>query len=247
MREPFGPDRLQVLIDLLVSMLAGAGIPSEATIAAVERAYDRYAGKPHPEPPGETVIRTDKLLMGNVVSMWCQLPEYCDSNGDSLPLPLNGPAPSLQALLDTAILQLPSASDPPTVEQVEAWLTRRQVVQKTEQQTYERLLDYFPSSSSEETLIPMLLDYLIEFAHTAEYNTRYGGGTGRFLRVAQTDAFPVDQIPKINRLTHEHGMEFLRLLDSCIMAEVDDPAKTNGAETTNIGVGVYLFARDPEG
>lgn len=246
MSEPFGPERLQQLIDLLVSMLAGAGIPSETTLAAVDRAYQRYAGQPHPEPPGETVTRADKLLLGNVLSMWGQLPEYCDANGDSLPLPLRGPSPSVQALLDLASRQLPSASTPPTVEQVEALLMRRQVVHKTPQDTYLRHLDYFPSSSSEETLIPMLLDYCIDFVHTAEYNTRFGGGTGRFQRVAQTDAFPVDQIPKINRLIHEHGMEFLRLVDSCIMAEVDEPAKTNGSEKTNIGVGVYLFARDLE-
>jgi hypothetical protein len=243
MAEPFSTDRMQQMFDRLASLLVGNGVPKEAALAALEEAYANLETDLTGDPEPDQVTRHDKILMGNLLSLWAQLPEYCDDEGEPLPIPVAGPAPSFEDLLTRTIQQTVDVTDKPTTARALQLLLERNVLVPDEEGRYRRALDFFPSSPPKRANPGLLLDYLDDYLHTTEYNLRHGGGTGHFQRIAQVSGFPLAQVPIINNLTNDAGMAFLRTMDAAIMDLTAEFPPNTQDEKTNIGVGVYLYAR----
>ena len=243
MAEPFSTERMQQMFDRLASLLAGNGVSKEVALAALDAAYANHQSDLVTAPEPDQITRLDKILLGNLLSLWAQLPHYCDDEGAPLPIPIAGPAPSFGDLLSRTIQQTDELSVAPTPEASLQLLLERNAVVPDEEGRYRRALDFFPSSPPKRSNPGLLLDYLDDYLHTAEHNIHHGGGTGHFQRVAQVSGFPLSQVPIINKLTNDAGMDFLRTVDAAIMSLTEEFPPETEDEKTNLGVGVYLYAR----
>jgi hypothetical protein len=244
MAETFDTDRMQQMFDRLASLLVRNGVPKEAALAALEKAYANHEADLASDAEPEQITRLEKILMGNLLSLWAQLPQYCDDAGEPLPIPIAGLTPSFEDLLNRTIEQTDEVTNGPTPGVALQLLLERNVVVPDDEGRYRRALDFFPSSPQKRANPGLLLDYLDDYVHTAEHNLRHGGGTGHFQRVAQVSGFPLAQVPIINKLTNESGMAFLRTMDAAIMELAADSTPNTEEEKTNIGVGVYFYARN---
>jgi len=243
MAEPFSTDRMQQMFDRLASLLVGNGVPKDAALAALEAAYANHHADLSVRTEPDQISRLDKILMGNLLSLWALLPQYCDDEGAPLPVPVSGPTPSFEDLLTRTIEQTDEVTDELAPAAALQLLLERNAVVPDDEGRYCRALEYFPSSPQKRANPGLLLDYLDDYLHTTEHNIRHGGGTGHFQRVAQVSGFPVTQVPIINKLTNDAGMDFLRTIDAAIMSLTADSPSSSEEEKTNIGVGVYLYAR----
>lgn len=243
MAEPFSTDRMQQMFDRLASLLVRNGVSKETALAALAEAYANHESDVSNTTEPDPITRVDKILMGNLLSLWAQLPQYCNDDGEPLQIPVTGPAPSFEDLLTRTIEQTDEVTDEPTPAVALQLLLERNVVVPDDEGRYRRALDFFPSSPPKRSNPGLLLDYLDDYLHTAEHNLRHGGGTGHFQRVAQVSGFPLAQVPIINNLTNEAGMAFLRTMDAAIMDLAAESPSNTEDEKTNIGVGVYLYAR----
>lgn len=243
MAEPFSTDRMQQMFDRLAALLVGNGVSKGAALAALEVAYTNHQDDVADEGDADQVTRLDKILMGDLLSLWAQLPQYCDDEGAPLPIAVTGPEPSFEDLLVRAAQRANQVSETTSPTVALQRLLERNVVVPDDEGRYCRALDFFPSSPQKRSNPGLLLDYLDDYLHTTAHNIHHGGGTGHFQRVAQVSGLPLSQVPIVNKLTHEAGMQFLHTIDATIMNLTDQPPADSEDDKTNIGVGVYLYAR----
>jgi hypothetical protein len=171
-----------------------------------------------------------------VLTLWFSEPAYCDSSGNPRPLPLRGPAPSLESLSLRAGPKL-------EVEKVLRHLLRPAVLRR-ERDCYvprDRVL-FFPGSGS--PYHARSLRALNAMLSTLEHNARPRTTTqGRFERFAVNLRVPVSQVESFDQRLLKRGDNFLVETDSDLLGceRAGDPNEP----TVCIGVGIYRFQEEP--
>jgi len=167
----------------------------------------------------------------HVIAHWHADPQYLDSRGAPLALPLKDNGPSLLALIERA---LPRA-DPATVAQS---LLRLKAVQR-------RKGRYLPSERyfllSRESGFVHGLTALLGMLRTVERNLSGPKGAAILQRCAFNPSFPVRALPQFHAHVKRAAGDFLWGMDADMRRAQDaDPR----GPRTRLGVGVFVF-EDP--
>jgi len=171
---------------------------------------------------------THFIGLAHVITRWYTDPQYLDSRGAPIPLPLRARGPSLCALIERVL----PAENPSAVAQS---LARLQGV-KRRGNLYLPSARYFvlPRASARVHVLTALLDML----RTIERNVA-GPKTATILeRTAVNPGFPVRALPAFHRRLKALAAEFLWNVDGDMRRrETEDP---NGPRA-RVGVGVFAF------
>lgn len=244
MQSSLQQSRLDLLMEMLATMLPDAGIDQETAIDSLRRAFAKRAElEPETGVIGEAMPLEGRMLLSHLLAVWAQSGEYCDDDGQPLSLPANGPSPSLEALYQQAVADMPDAAPVPAVSTFDRALEHLAVnvcIEEMPDGRWRQLESFFTARTFKRASPLALIEFAIDFLDTSHIN--YRNGPTRFQRVAQTPRFPAAKLPKINQLLEEHGMEFLRLIDSYITAEVSSLDEME--DPVQMGVGVYIYRRD---
>lgn len=241
MSSGISQDRVDLLMRNLAVLLPAAGISKEVAISALERAFEATTAEAQ-EPDGsiDALPREGRMFVSHLLAVWSNSGSYSDQMGRPLELFKLGPAPSIEALYEQATADMTDPASVPglsTIDEMVSHLTLQDCIEETPDGQWRLLRDFYATSGS--AVSPSsLLDYAIDFLSTSREN--YGAPT-LFQRVARTTRFSSTKLSKINQIVDEHGMEFLRIVDSHI---TDDLLSDDGTEEPlEMGVGVYLYRR----
>jgi hypothetical protein len=165
----------------------------------------------------------------HVIAHWHADPQYIDSRGVPIPLPLRGRGPSLSALIERA---LPGES--PTA--VANSLVRLQGVRRRGN-LYVVRGRYFSYRSASGTVHG--LTALMGMLRTVERNLATGRKTIPILeRTALNPGFPISELPAFHRRLKAKAAEFLWSVDGDMRRR---EAAHGKGPTARLGVGVFAF------
>lgn len=167
----------------------------------------------------------------HVIAHWHADPQYLDSRGAPLPLPLKDKGPSLLALIERALPQVDSAA-------VAQSLVRLKAVHRRQNR-------YLPSERyflvSKESGFVHGLTALLGMLRTVERNVSGPRGAAILQRCAFNPSFPVRALPEFHAHVKRVAGEFIWGMDGDMRrAQEANPHGTR----TRLGVGVFIF-EDP--
>ena len=233
---------LLALTDALVVFTKQAGVSETEFHQAVSESYARVEVDMPSAEPGSTISLDHRNLFGHILSVWHNDAVYLDEKGNPLALPKDASSgPSFTALFQEGL-----SAKPPTTGSIDA-ATALDVLCTHESIRCEEDGRYLPVSTSfYVNRIPGVgllasLAYVAEYAATMAVNARPDDET-RFVRVARTQNFPARNLPSINAMLLEEGLQFLQEVDAFIERESAD--RTEDDELRDVGIGLY-FLNEP--
>ncbi len=170
-----------------------------------------------------------------VLSAWHQDPEFLDSRGRPVPLPMEGEGVSFAALLRRC-----GAGDvrPSTLLKE---LLNAKAVHETQDGRLEPLKRSYVPQSMDEKLITMWGKRITDLAKTYVHNlTRSANTAARFERAAVNDRIDASALPEFQRFLEQEGEAFLERVDAWLTAhEARADASDNPHEVVRLGAGLY--------
>jgi hypothetical protein len=215
-------------IDRCAGLIADCGYSPEQSARRFQSRCDRVSTA----VVGRSAsIAKDIDLTAHVLTLWLQEGEYLLPNGQPRPLRANGPAPSIEALvnkvghgltLKTALANLSSTASLRRVGRMylpsDGWVSH-------------------PSNSPSQHAHHMRV--FVEFLRTLGNNTRARNMGERWYQyAADNTAIPVSQFAALNRYLRRTGHAFLKDKDAFMYRLAR--SRKNGEPTMPVSIGVYL-------
>jgi hypothetical protein len=238
-------------IERLLSIVAG--FAAEAGIDVDELAAMAIAAVENNGKERDTIVATisdasiglDHVdFLSYMLTLWNQDPRYVDEVGDSMAIPETGPSPSLQDLFQGALEGSLPLSSPMTFERATQLLKKHKAIVATDDGLWFAPSVLFRSNTRDRTGMAQQIRYLRDFGDTMYHNVFSPESVEerRFQYVTQVRGFPVANIPILNRVVQDEGLQFLRRVDDLLVNERVANLSMNG-EKNCVGVGVYFYQR----
>lgn len=168
----------------------------------------------------------------HVIALWHSDPDYLDSQGQPIPLPLRSKGRSLCALIERVL----PGEDPAAVVKS---LTRMRGLRR-------RGALYLPTSRyciyPPEAAPLHSLSTLSGVLRTYDHNVAHRGSMKLFERAVRNPSFPVRALPAFNRQLNPLALELLQKLDGEM--QVHERSSTGGPRT-RVGVAIVIFENPP--
>lgn len=171
---------------------------------------------------------------------WFRLPDFTDDFGDPIPLPIHGPHPSVETLVEQAKRENPSAEFPVDADLFIKIVLERNNLEEVEGGRYRALSRSFTLGDKKAGL---LMQYMSDFAGASRNNLHSTSDLG-FQRCSYNYDFPTSALPRIKQFLLTTGMSFLEDADGevCDNHPVTDPEQ----QTTRVSVGLYWHFDDDQ-
>jgi Family of unknown function (DUF6502) len=170
----------------------------------------------------------------HIIAHWHSDPQYMDSRGKPIPLPLRGRGPSLAALIERV---LPGAKPQAVAESL---MELQGVARKDGLYTPSSRYFTYPAASARVHGFTALLGML----RTVEHNVNPRRRTPALLeRTAVNPSFPADKVELFNRELQREADRLLWRYDAKMRVEEQGH---RAGPTTRMGVGIFVF-RDSAG
>jgi hypothetical protein len=164
----------------------------------------------------------------HVITHWRADPQYLDSRGAPVALPLDGEGPSLLALIERALPEVDAAAAAQSLVRLKA--VYREKDRYLPSDTYLRL--------SEESGFVHGLTALLGMLRTVERNVSGPKDDAILQRCAFNPSFPVRALPVFHQNVKAKASDFLWSADGDMRrAEEANP----GGRRTRLGVGIFVF------
>jgi hypothetical protein len=172
--------------------------------------------------------------LSHVIARWHADEQYVDGDGRPLPLPLEGPQPSLKGLISRVLPGI----DP---EQPLQWLIRLQGIRRRGK----RFLptdNYLPFNRSPAASLAHGLTGVLGMLSTVERNIPARPDSRLLERMAINPRFPVRALPQFHRKLKREAGEILRRFDADMGRE---EIRLKGEPVTRLCIGLYVFEDPP--
>jgi hypothetical protein len=215
-------------LERLATVLVRSGHSPKALVREFRDVCSRMKEPTHPWDPKQLDYFAD---IPHVIAHWHADPQYLDSRGAPVPLPLRGRGPSLYELIERVLPGENPVAVAETLTRVKALRRRRELyVPRDRAFTY-------PSDSARIHGLTALLGML----RTVEHNVVGRGRSPTILeRAAVNPSFPVSALPAFHRRLKALAAEFLWNVDGDMRRHED---RHSHRPRIRLGVGVFAFER----
>lgn len=221
------PRKLDEALHRLITLLAACGYCQADIRHAMRRALIA-ARIPKPAIPGlDAEFVADAP---HVITLWYQDPQLLRADGAPRPLPLKGPAPSLEAL----VRQLKRPRDSKIMIEYLRHIKGIKAVRGGWVPANRYLLFADPVGNAVHAL-----EGTLGFLRTTNRNIQQPKSTSWFEARLTTRPLPKSQLLRVDRLVRHMGHEYLATLDRRLGAMEDRSTRTR--DTTRIGIGSYYY------
>jgi hypothetical protein len=215
----------QEFLERLARILVHSGYSPRELPRVFQRICEELKETKRKWDPAELYYLAD---LPHVIAHWHADPQYLDSRGAPLALPLKAKGPSLLSLIERALPNVDSAAAVQSLVRFKA--------------VYRNKGRYLPSDRhfllSQESGFVHGLTVLLGMLRTVERNLAGPRGSAILQRCAFNPSFPVRALPKFHGHVKEVAGEFLWGIDSDMRrAQEADPH----GPRTRLGVGVFVF------
>lgn len=190
-------------VDRFAGTMKRAGYSNKDLITRFGRAVARA---PRPRTSGDTQTRNEFHDTSHVLTLWESDPDCVDENGQPIALPIRGPAPSVQALVERARPNLP-------LEEALDLFLRTHTLRKVGRKlipTDESII-HTPESRTLSTHHVIVLNQLLR---NFEFNSQVRRLTPRWTqRVVECPDFPLDELPMLIAEFAKRANRFLKSYD----------------------------------
>lgn len=222
-----------------------SGLPPQLLKSQVEQriANQLQTGGTTPRHRRASAANSTYVVAPNVLNRWHKNLRLLDDMGQPKPLPLRGPAPSVEALIRA---EKPRDSIDAVIKFLQkARLIRRRGGGWVPPVAQVIMTDINPAVAEHSTLT------LVRFLETINHNLSHGNPAARLIErsVFQAD-FPPEALAQFRQFVHDHGADFLTTLDNWMVSRAARASR--GTATTSRSrvpasapgpdVGVHLFA-----
>jgi hypothetical protein len=166
----------------------------------------------------------------HVIAEWHSLPQYVDSEGRPIALPLRARGPSLSELIGRVLPQANPSEVIRSLQQLQA--LRRQGA------GYVPADRYLAFNQQRSSALAHGLTALLGMLRTLDRNMTAGPGASLLERAAMNPRFPVRALPGFHRRLKGLAAEFLWSLDNDMRRR---EVRSDVGRTTRLGVGVFAF------
>jgi hypothetical protein len=234
------------LIRRFATVLSYAGVSSEDAAAMLLSAYDDHAESALALPQSVNVLGPNVKLLSRLLVNWSREPNYVDDMGETLAIPVDGPAPSFRALFDDvletfAIDDLELSSD-----QVLDVLLEHETIERLEDGRLQLRSPWLHFRAGDSTTSLIQLEHLLAYLQTVILNIEVPAGDGLFERLAAVSDLPINRIGLIDKMLRDEGMQVLETFDQ----QLEDYAQSSDAaphERCTAGIGLYFFFESNHG
>lgn len=244
----------------LVRMLLRNGIPYSAAADILKRVYIDQASQHFPLPHKKMTTARISILTGinrhdiakladtellneaqhdsrsgRIIRMWIRNPEYLDSKGQPITLPLEGDI-SLMALIKKC------AGDIPPKAMLEELLSSNSILQDDTDQ-YTLTSGAFIPSDNFTTQLDIAAKAIHELLSTIENNTQFSAEQAQFQRTLRYKQVPVEALPALRQWQQFHGQLTLEHADAAyaeIIRQTRQRTDCSGKQY-RVGIGLYHF------
>ena len=191
---------------------------------------------------GPKIVKSNPAA--HVLHFWYLDPDYCDQEGIPLELPFGGEAPSFISLVRKY------GGDIPPVALLKE-LKRANAVESVQKDYLRVLKRHFVPFGPDKRLLLSLQNQLLAHLCTIDNNNKpefvQDPESGFFDRLVYSEGLKKSARPRFRRMSKEHAMEFLNVLDDWISANEDssEGAINNPGPTTGMGVFYYEGHDEP--
>lgn len=225
-----GVDYSRELLALMARVLTLTGHSPHKLAAQFHSICRRLKEPEHPRDPLSLHSLWD---LPHVMARWHSDPQYLDSRGAPLELPLKGPGPSVTSLIERV---LPHADAEVVVEalrQIDGIRRRGGRYRPTGRQLalqHQRVIGWLHG-----------LTMLMGLLRTVEHNIAHPEGATLLERAAVNPRFPVRYLPEMHQRFKDRATTFLWQTDG-EMRKRERPSESG--EAVRLGVGIFAF-EDP--
>lgn len=189
---------------------------------------------PTPKPSWEPMRPGYLADLSHVIARWHADEQYVDAEGRPLPLPLEGPEPSLKGLISRVLPGI----DP---DQPLQWLMRLEGIRRRGK----RFLptdNYLAFNRSPAASLAHGLTGVLGMLSTVERNIPARPDSRLLERMAINPRFPVRALPHFHRKLKREAGEILRRFDADMGRE---EIRLKGEPVTRLCIGLYVFEDPP--
>ncbi len=179
-------------------------------------------------------------LPSRLLSIWHQDVDYLDCSGSPIDLPFEGAPKSFTALVRKCSTDVPPGA-------ILGELARGGAIVESQNGMLQVASRRFVPLRSDVAMIYRFGQRIRDLATTIDCNLHVEPGPiRRFESTADNMRIREDSLPKLRRLTVEHGSKFLESVDEWLSASSIGEASDSDADGVRVGVGVYFFQGDSE-
>ena len=188
---------------------------------------------PVPKRPWEPMRPGHLADLSHVIARWHADEQYVDADGRPVPLPLEGPEPSLQGLLSRVL---------PSIDPAQAikWLTDLKGVRR-EGKRFLPTDKYLAFNRLPDAAWAHGLAAVLGMLRTVEHNISAPPQRRLLERIAINPRFPVRALPQFHRALKRQAGEIAWRFDSDMRREEE---RLEGEPVTRLCIGLYAF-EDP--
>lgn len=168
----------------------------------------------------------------HVIALWHSDPDYLDSRGQPIPLPLRSKGRSLSALIERVLPGEDPAAVVKSLKRMNGLRRRGALYLPTG-----RYCIYPPDTAPLHSL-----SALRGVLRTFDHNLEHRGSMKLFERAVRNPSFPARALPAFNRQVNPLALELLQKLDGEM--QVHERSSTGGPRT-RVGVAVIVFENPP--
>lgn len=178
--------------------------------------------------------------MTRVLTAWHSSPQYIDANHHPLQLPIDGPAPSFQSLIDDFAGDMPAST-------LLKEFKRCGVIEATDDNRLRVLKRFYIPSQSDPAALLRAGSVLFDVANTLEHNLYKANSTEqkplRFERRATNIQMPANAEAAFREFVEAEGQAFLEKIDTWLTEHEanSESADSKKVETIRLGVGTYFI------
>jgi hypothetical protein len=170
----------------------------------------------------------------HVLAHWHTDPQYLDSNGEPISIPLRGRGPSFSDLVARTLPEADPQGVVHSLMRLKALRRRGALYSPTDR--------YLAYTKQRDSALAHALTALLGMLRTVDHNISTRRGDTLLERAAMNPRFPVSALPAFRRRLRSVASEFLFSLDS----DMRRRESTGRAEpTVRLGIGVFAFESPP--
>ena len=171
-----------------------------------------------------------------LLHLWYTDPNYVDSSGKPLRLPLSGSPPSLSELVRSVAGDVPLGA-------VRAELKQAGAIQEMDDGTVQAVKQYYVPANFDEKALTAIAGSLYTLAATTEHNANPERTSPGFLqRFAYSRSLQSEAMDHFRRWSRIQATDFIESMDRWLGA--NEPADSTMADSSSgyvVGVGVYYY------
>lgn len=223
-------DYSRELLTLMARVLTLTGHSPKKLATQFQSICRKLKEPKHPWDPSTLAFIWD---LPDVIAHWHADPQYLDSRGAPLALPLTGSGPSLTSLIERVLPESDSETVIESLRQVKAIRRQGGRYRPTGRQLayqHQRVVGWLHG-----------LTALLGLLRTVEHNIAHPEGPTLLERAAMTPRFPVRYLPEMHQRFKDRAATFLWQFDG-EMRQRERPS--DRANVVRLGIGIFAF-EDP--